>query len=328
MMPFPHRITRLILLGLVFPLTIAFLPGCGDEIERKGFDRSPIAWPDTCIEYTFAIDSLPYNRLPNTGYNLEALSDTSLPTDPIGVVMYRYKDAMYYHPVELAHRSFRLLAAYHGTGDSTWLEQARRHVDRLLREAIEIEGALYYPYHYDNWANQQEDGYLRAPWFSGMAQGEILGVLSRMFLATGDSLYLEAADRTFLTMLRPKGDSEPWTVFIDSLGCFWIEEYPTEPTPSRTLNGFVFAIYGVYDYYQLTKDQTAHDILQRSLSTIKNYMPSFRRPGRPSYYGLRFGHFAGDYHMCHIDQLRMLHRMTGDPFFAAFADTLKADFRE
>ncbi len=300
---------------------------CDEKVERKGFDQSPVQLPDSCVPYVFSIDSLPYNQLPNIGYNLDALNDTAVATDPLGVVMYRYKDAMYYHPVELAHRSLRLLAAFHGTGDSTWLKQLLRHVDRTLREAIEIDGALYYPYHYDNWVNQQEEGYLRAPWFSGMAQGEILGVLTRTFLVTGDSLYLRAADRTFATMLRPQGESVPWTVFFDSLGCYWIEEYPT-PIPSKTLNGFIFGLYGVYDYYQLTKSPEAYEVLQQSLRTIKNYIPSFRRPGKPSLYGLRFGHFAGDYHMIHINQLRMLQRMTGDPAFGEWADSLESDFRE
>jgi len=301
--------------------------GCGNKVERKGFDRTPIVMPDSCIQYEFTIDSLPYEQRPNTNYGPAAVVNTASPTDPHGVVMYRRGDAVYYHPVEIAHRSLALLDLFHDTGDSLYLASLRHHVDRLLREGIEIEGALYFPYNYDNYVNQQEDGLLTAPWYSGMAQGEILGVLTRTFLTTGDTVYLEAAHRTFNTMLRPQGEAVPWTVFVDSLGCYWIEEYPTE-APSKTLNGFIFAIYGVYDYYLLTKDPGAEQVLQKSLSTVKNYLPSFRRPGRPSFYGLRFGHFSGEYHMIHINQLRMLERVTENAAFGAWADTLAADYAE
>ena len=35
-----------------------------------------------------------------------------------------------------------------------------------------------------------------------------------------------------------------------------LEEYPGSP-PDHTLNGFIFALYGVYDYYVITRSDAA-----------------------------------------------------------------------
>jgi hypothetical protein len=76
----------------------------------------------------------------------------------------------------------------------------------------------------------------------------------------------------------------------------------------------------------LTSEPSALEMLQETLSTIKNYLSVFRRPGRPSFYGLRFGHYAANYHILHIKQLQYLHKMTGEPFFKDWADTLYNDY--
>jgi len=129
-------------------------------------------------------------------------------------------------------------------------------------------------------------------------------------------------------MLRPRGEYTPWTVFYDTPGCFWIEEYVTEPIPSMTLNGFIFGIYGLYDYWQMTGNADADRLIQEAISTVRNYIPSYRRPGNPSFYGLTFHHYDANYHKLHIRQLRQLTRFTGDPFFESWADTLESDYRE
>lgn len=299
---------------------------CDDRIP-KGFERIPLTYPDKCQTYDFEIRDLPYDDLPFVGWKNSLVRDSAFPRDHEDVRLYEYNGRYYYHPIVLANRGYVLAAYYHRTKDSAVGDLLVKHVNRLLREADDIDGALYYPYRYDNWANQQPDGLLKAPWYSGLAQGEVLGLLCRTFSLTGDSVYLEAAHRTFETFLRPRGESEPWTVFIDDAGCYWIEEYPTEE-PSRTLNGFIFGIYGVYDYYQLTRSEEAARIIKISCSTIKNYISVFRRPGRVSYYGLTFGHYTYDYHLTHINQLHQLQKITGDPFFTDWADSLASDYSD
>ncbi len=312
-----------LLLGLVISIAAA----CGHRRDKdKGFAVPPAIPQVPCIAYDFQIDSLPYDRLPNTGYPLSGVRDTSYPRDADGVSLFPLNGRFYYHPVDICHKAYAFLDAYHKTGDRHWLEMARLSMDRLIKESVLFDSAVYFPYRFDYKVNQKDEGLLRAPWFSGMAQGEALGVLSRLFLATDDSSYLTYARKTFNSLTRLASRAEPWAAFIDSRGCFWIEEYPLRP-PSMTLNGFIYGLYGVYDYYELTKDPLAENMLKDSFSTIKNYIPIFRRPGQPSFYGLRLGHYSLEYHRAHIQQLQMLGRITGDSYFKDWADSLKKDAR-
>ena len=86
------------------------------------------------------------------------------------------------------------------------------------------------------------------------------------------------------------------------------------------------AVFGVYDFYRVTGSEQARRVWELSLTTLKHYLPYFRRAGQTSLYCL--GHMVPattGYHEFHIQQLRNLGRMTGDPFFAAMADLLESD---
>lgn len=316
-------------LGPILLMLMTHNSVAGDEeviIRDRGFDREfKIKYPDECISYQFDIDSLPYSKLSNITYSEKTLNDTSGFIDGDGIAMTKYRGRLYYHPVNMCHRAFQIVAAYRETGDSTYLHLAERHVKRLIKESHEYDGAIYYTYAMNHKVHSQNRALLTAPWYSGMAQGEILGLMVRMFWATGDSIYVEYARRTFRSFLRPRGGFEPWTVFVDHTGCYWIEEYPTED-PSKTLNGFIYALYGVYDYYLLTNDDQVKKVLTDCLSTLKNYIPSYRRPGQASFYGLEFRHWSQPYHKVHVRQLRQLYKISKDQFFNEWANIFEQDF--
>ncbi len=303
--------------------------GCKNPDEQNvGHDYStPIVYFDKCTRYQFAIDSLPYAELTRTTYSAKNLADTSAPTDDEGIRLSLYDDSLYYQPVNMAHIAYELIAAFREAGDSAHLQLAVKYVKRLVEIGIEHDGAVYYGYPIDYKVHRMNKGFLKAPWYSGMAQGEILGLLARIFWVTGDSLYAEYAGKTFRSFLRPRGLGGPWTVFLDPNGCYWIEEYPTDP-PSQTLNGFIYAVFGLYDYYLLTGSGEVEEILQASLSTLKNYIPLYRRPGKPSFYNLRFRHWSKPYHRVHIRQFRQLYKITGDEFFNDWADIFERDFNQ
>ncbi len=312
---------------LLFFCIILFVLGCSQKSKNKGFDKTPIDYFDNCISYNFEIDSLPYDQWPYSGFSLEKIKDTSFLKDSNGIILFEWQEQTYYHPGLICRKAGDFAAAYSGTGNPEYFELLLKYVNFLLSTSVEFDDAVYFPIPFDYQVNQQEDGFLSAPWYSGMTQGTALSVLIRTFHITGDSTYLTYADKVFNSFSRLHGESEPWTVLVDSCGCYWIEEYPVWP-PSMTLNGFIWAVYGLYEYYLITGNEKAAEIIDLSLSSLKNYIPLFRRPGKPSYYGLRFGHYAGGYHMMHIRQLKFLEKISGDPFFGEWADTLLADYRQ
>lgn len=84
---------------------------------------------------------------------------------------------------------------------------------------------------------------LRPPWKSAMAQGVAMSLLTRAYSLTGRRAYLRSARRA----LRPYGRSvRRGGVVRRYAGHRWYEEYPTS-TPSYVLNGFGFALLGLYD---------------------------------------------------------------------------------
>ena len=160
---------------------------------------------------------------------------------------------------------------------------------------------------------------LKAPWFSGLAQGQGLSVLVRAFAETGAAKYLNAADQVYETLKLPI--QEGGVVYRDHTGSPWIEEYLVEP-PTHILNGFIWALWGVYDYWLLTKKEETPKLFQSYVDTIIKNISRYDS-GIWSYYELtpqKIKSLASRfYHSLHIVQLRIMHQMTGHPDFLAYA---------
>ena len=89
----------------------------------------------------------------------------------------------------------------------------------------------------------------------------------------------------------------------------------------------MFAIIGIYDYYNLLKtDDATKEILSIYLTTIHDLMHEYRNPGDISRYCLGHTHKNETYHRIHIIQLEYFTEITQDSSFAKFADTLRMDY--
>ena len=84
------------------------------------------------------------------------------------------------------------------------------------------------------------------PWYSAMAQGQAASVFVRAVLTLGDDRFAEAAER----VIRPLTAEDSSVVARTPEGPV-LEEYPTRP-PSHVLNGWIFALWGLYDVAALT----------------------------------------------------------------------------
>jgi len=110
------------------------------------------------------------------------------PMDPDGILMKEIDGTLYYHPVELADATYRMLNAYGRTHDEGYLDWARRYLEKIRALSVPSDGALFVPYQFDFAPHG-----VTAPWYSGMAQGMALTVFVRMYRLTGESTYLETA---------------------------------------------------------------------------------------------------------------------------------------
>src|SRR5258707_714083 len=74
-----------------------------------------------------------------------------------------------------------------------------------------------------------------------------------------------AATRAFTSFLKPT--QAGGVCFTDEQGDFWFEEYVVSP-PTHILNGFIWAAWGVYDFFLATKDETAQRLFNRAVETM------------------------------------------------------------
>jgi hypothetical protein len=159
------------------------------------------------------------------------------------------------------------------------------------------------------------DETLHKPWISGMAQGLALSVFARAYTLTNDSSYVKAAEKALLPFTKPVEDGGVTRKFSfassESLENPFYEEYPVGPEPSYTLNGFMFALLGLYDFAQVPDSQAAK-LFQAGLGTLEEALPLYDL-GDASAYDL--GHLThpprrinrdDGYHLVHITLLNAL----------------------
>ena len=109
------------------------------------------------------------------------------------------------------------------------------------------DGALRYPYPYRHYTSIQS---LAPGWTSGMDQGMALSVFARAYDVSKDKKWIKAGEKAlkFMQTPFPLGPRSNLADLDPSLkGKLFYLEYYTAPN-SYTLNGYMFALLGLYDW--------------------------------------------------------------------------------
>lgn len=252
--------------------------------------------------------------------------------DSAGIPMRLIGGKLYYHPVGLALLGLKYVASYWVTKDRTYLVLAKRMAAGLEKISVTARGAIWFPYRFRFAMHGNTRETLIPPWYSAMAQGQALSLFTKLWLETRDPQYKALADRTYASLRAFGRRSFPWVSWIDKSRYAWLEEYPA--SLDYTLNGFIFAIYGLYDYYIATKDSTVWStsrrddvlaLLRGSLATVRHYLPEYRNPGGASDYCLRHHKVSLKYHRIVTSQLRKLAAITGHWYFESMVKKFVSD---
>jgi hypothetical protein len=302
----------LVLMGQAIPA-----PGAATETDE----------PVPYARRHFELVDLPLDHLSFTGEAPPGLPPGKAAT-PEGIPLVRWRDGRWYvHPVALAINSLKRLDAYRDTGDRRQLEQALVQARHMRRTRLERADAWWLPFWFDYWPES-----LKAPWFDAMSQGLALSFFVRLYRLTGDEAHRYAADKIFASFQRLGPLQEgavtvpqrAWVAYVDERDNLWLEHYP-RIGPDHVLNVHLHAINGLYEYWQLTRSPESRQLLEGALTTMRERAGQYRRLGRVSVYGMRSrtNHFR--YHEVHVWQLRLLGRMTGDPWFTQLGAAMAAD---
>jgi len=152
-------------------------------------------------------------------------------------------------------------------------------------------------------------------WYSAMAQGQAMSLLVRAHARSGRHKYLDAAVRALALFDVRSADGGIVARFMDNY--VWYEEYPTIP-PCFVLNGFMYALIGLYDVAATAPpgegQLTAMRLYSSGIASLRGMLPLFDT-GSGTVYDLRHLTLGGatapnrarwDYHATHVNQLLLL----------------------
>jgi hypothetical protein len=230
---------------------------------------------------------------------------------------YRGDIGLQYNPIAIAQYGLGNYNLWRRTTDEVRRQKFFRAADWLVLNLEESsKGILVWNHHFD-WEYRDK---LSAPWYSALAQGQGISVLVRAHRESGDPRYMDAARAALASFLRPTADGG--VAFTDDTGDLWFEEYIVSP-PTHILNGFIWALWGLYDYALVTKEIAVQQLFARGIRTLLHNLNRYDL-GFWSLYeqsGTRLPMVASAfYHRLHIVQLRVMFHLTGEEAFAGVAD--------
>jgi heparosan-N-sulfate-glucuronate 5-epimerase len=211
-------------------------------------------------------------------------------------------------------------------------ETARKAADWLVAHQSANGG---FPYDFNLDHPDPRAYHLKAPWYSAIAQGNSISLLSRMFISTGNTVYRDAAANALKPLMMPVAQGG---LQGSVNGGVWFEEYPDPNFPSHVFNGSVFALLGIHDLAVLAGNADAQRLwaegeasLAANINAHVVWAP-FKTAGLPdpwAVYDLPFNgvpeipNYLTDFYMrVHIELMREMAARTGRPLYTTTADTL------
>lgn len=176
----------------------------------------------------------------------------------------------YYNPTNISQTCIGYFGGYVTTKKEVYKKIVFDHADWLVDNKVITDkgfGVFYYDI-------PSPDFGVRGKWISAMAQGQAVSCLlraSQLSKLNSDkpstTKYLKAADiviKTFNYSIEDGG-----VKYIDKEGYIWYEEVAALP-PAHILNGFIFSLYGLYDYYKATNDLHTLSLFEEGIDTLRN----------------------------------------------------------
>jgi len=208
-----------------------------------------------------------------------------------------------------------------------------RLADWFLHRAEKHYNQYGWFYHFD-WFYKGTP--LTAPWISAMGNGMAISVLVRAWLLTKRKAYLEGCEQALNCF--DYSISDGGVRVVDEHGCVWFEEYPVMPEP-HVLNGFIFALFGLYDLSSVGNPK-AKSLFLEGIRTLQKHLQDYDLGYWTSYdlllrnpSGEALGHVyhptdlkthrsiaLEQYHAIHVKQLKSLFLLTNVPLFDHFSN--------
>jgi len=234
--------------------------------------------------------------------------------DDNGILMYKipYTKEFNYYPVSIALFALGNFEMHLETKDTNYKDSFLKQADWLVNNVkIETKG-------FGVWEHNFTLPYykFKIPWVHGMTQGLAISVLLRAYQLTDDKKYLDVAEKSYKAF--EENIENGGVRFVDEEGSAWIEEYAIIPPP-HVLNGFLFAVFGIYDFYRVTKSKDALSLFNKEISTLEKNIQRYDIGYWSLYNLLDKIPATKPYHELHIKQLNVLYKLTNKEIFKKYS---------
>ncbi len=204
-----------------------------------------------------------------------------------------------YNPLIVADRALEYLAKGYLKRVKNCIKIILNHVERHKDYAV-----IVYKYPHPFYG-------LPKGWRSCMAQGAALLLLYKARRLTDIDEKIREVLRLLLEGFKVKVEDGGLAYNVD--GGLWFEEYahPLGRKKPFVLNGFMYSLIRLYEYYSLSKDEKALSLFKLGLKGLKKLIHKFDT-GKWTYYDLLGTDASWPKHKLHVEFSKKLYEYTGD----------------
>ena len=175
------------------------------------------------------------------------------------------------HPIYGAYLIYDYLRLYEETNDEVYRQAAVKVADAAMARMEYIEDHDALAFYYD-----ESDGltYFPNKFFSGLTQVRYLVPFYRVYKASNDPKYAQAAKQIFNSLKIPETDGG---VLVNTPYGIAVEEYP-HSIPTYVLNGWTSIVLELLKYEDLAEDNEAGLFARSNIKTIERLLASYDHP--------------------------------------------------
>jgi heparosan-N-sulfate-glucuronate 5-epimerase len=252
--------------------------------------------------------------------NKQYSSSIQLDTSSIPLVNYSKIGGIYIglqrNPLTVAHEAFYLFNIFKKNGDSSFKQLFLNNANWLVANAMPYGNYSILEYKFP-WPPYD----LKAPWRSGLAQGEALSAFIMAHEITGQTRYLDSAKmllNSFFVDVKNGG-----VTYKSPQDGWWFAEYAsTGGKDPKSITAMMQTMLGIYDYYNKTHDNNAKYLFDKGVLGLKKNLPHY---GNTNGTLPENNDILGDgaslaSHNAHVELLGHLYDITNEQVFKAYHD--------